>query len=48
MAIDQKVAPAAEELGEFKKTDAYDEWLKSEGMPVIRDFVFDDLNDAGP
>ena len=44
MAIDQKVAPAAEELDEFKKTDAYDEWLKSEGMPVIRDFVFDDLN----
>ncbi|HEX6511936.1 MAG TPA: ethanolamine ammonia lyase-activating protein, partial [Chloroflexota bacterium] len=42
--IDQKQAAPTEDLEELVKRDAYVEWQKREGVPVIQDFVFEDLN----
>jgi len=42
--IDRKQARATDDLEELEQVDAYVEWQKREGVPVIRDFVFEDLN----
>jgi mannose-6-phosphate isomerase-like protein (cupin superfamily) len=45
MAVDTpKGAESTEELPELEREDAYYAWQKREGVKVIRDFVFEDLN----
>ncbi|HLY64837.1 MAG TPA: ethanolamine ammonia lyase-activating protein, partial [Chloroflexota bacterium] len=43
MAIQQQ-DPAADDLEELQRPDAYAQWQKREGVRVIEDFLFDDLN----
>jgi mannose-6-phosphate isomerase-like protein (cupin superfamily) len=42
--ISPQVEMAPQDLPELEKSDAYIEWQRREGVPVIKDFVFPDLN----
>jgi oxalate decarboxylase/phosphoglucose isomerase-like protein (cupin superfamily) len=45
MAIETpKASEATEDLEELTRGDAYTEWQKKEGVKVIHDFVFEDMN----
>lgn len=47
MAIDTSHAPdSREELEELAHTDAYADWQKKEGVKVIVDYVFEDMNEV--
>jgi len=41
--IDTAQQNQTDELPEFKRRDAYADWQQAEGVPVIKDYVFDDL-----
>ncbi|HEX6513401.1 MAG TPA: ethanolamine ammonia lyase-activating protein [Chloroflexota bacterium] len=41
--IDQQTAPAVDELEDLEEGDPYLAWAEREGVPIIRDFVFEDL-----
>jgi mannose-6-phosphate isomerase-like protein (cupin superfamily) len=42
--IDQKQARPTDDLDELVQTDPYVDWQEREGVPVIHDFVFENLN----
>jgi mannose-6-phosphate isomerase-like protein (cupin superfamily) len=42
--IETPQQPQTDDLPEFQRRDAYVEWQQHEGVPVIHDYVFEDLN----